>query len=62
MSKILWIVLGALCLAAAVFGAVMTGMAIRFLELGRVIFYGVIAIGCLEVAVIAFLKLRRTKS
>ena len=61
MGKILWIILGVLCLAGAVFGAVMTVMALRFLELGRVIFYGVIAIACLEIAVIAFLKLRRPK-
>lgn len=62
MSKILWIILGLLCLAGAVCGAVMTVMAVRFMELGRVIFYGVITVLCLEVAVLAFLKLRRPKS
>ena len=59
MDKALWIILGSLCLAGAVFGAVMTVMAVRFMELGRVIFYGVITVLCLEVAILAFLKLRR---
>ena len=62
MSKVLWFILGLLGLAGAVFGVVMTVMAVRFLELGRVIFYGVIAIACLEVAFIAFMKLRRPKT
>ena len=61
MSKILWIILGLLSLAGAVFGIVMTFMAVRFIELGRVVFYGVIAVLCLEGAVLAFLKLRRPK-
>ena len=61
MGKILWAILGLLCLAGAIFGAVMTVMAVRFMELGRVIFYGVIAIFCLEAAIIAFMKLRRPK-
>ena len=61
MNKILWIILGLLCLAGAVFGIVMTVMAVRFMELGRVIFYGVIAVLCIEGTVLAFLKLRRPK-
>ena len=62
MNKALWIILCLIGLTGAVFGAVMTVMAVRFLELGRVIFYGVIAVACLEITVIAFLKLRRPKA
>jgi ABC-type branched-subunit amino acid transport system permease subunit len=56
MNKILWLILAVAMLAAAVFGIVMTVMAVRFLEYGRVIFYGLIAIVCLEIMVIALLK------
>lgn len=62
MKKPLWIALGIICLAAAIFGTVMTIMAIRFMEFGRMLFYGTIAFVCFEVAVFAFLKLKAPKS
>ena len=61
MSKAPWILAIILCLAGAVFGIVMTVMAFRFMEYGRVVFYSVIAIACLEAGIIAFTKLRRQK-
>lgn len=56
MNKVLWLILAVAMLAAAIFGIVMTVMAVRFLEYGRVIFYGLIAIVGLEIMVIALLK------
>ena len=56
MNKFLWLILAVAMLAAAIFGIVMTVMSVRFLEYGRVIFYGLIAIVCLEIMVIALLK------
>ena len=62
MNKTLWLILGIACLAAAVFGTVMTVMAIQFMEFGRMLFYGTIAFIGFEVAIFAFLKLKATKS
>ena len=62
MNRILWIVLGGICLASAIFGTVMTIIAIQFMEFGRMLFYGTIAFIGFEVAVFAFLKLKAPKS
>ena len=62
MNKTLWLILGITCLAAAVFGTVMTVMAIQFMEFGRMLFYGTIAFIGFEVAILAFLKLKAPKS
>ena len=62
MSKVLFIILGLLGLAGAVFGIVMTVMAFRFMEYGRVIFYLVITIVCIELAVLSFMKLKHKES
>ena len=62
MNKAVWIVLVIVCLAAAVFGTVMTVTAIQFMEFGRMLFYGTIAFIGFEVAVLAFLKLKPPKT
>ena len=62
MNKTLWIILGLVFLAGAVFGIVMTVMAVRFMELGRVVFYGAISIACLEAVFLIIMKLRRPKT
>ena len=62
MSKIFRIVLMLVCIATAIFGIVMTVMAVRFLEYGRVIFYGLISVFCLEFAILLFFRLRNSKS
>jgi hypothetical protein len=58
MRKLFWIILMLSCIAGAVFSVVMLIMAARFMEYGRVIFYLTIAIICIEVDVISFLKLK----
>ena len=62
MAKVLWVLLGIVCLAAVILGIVMTIMAVQFMEFGRMIFYGAIAIFGCEGAILAFLKLKKTQS
>ena len=62
MSKILRIVLLLACVAASIFGIIMTIMAVRFMEFGRVIFYFLISMICLEFAVLLIMSLRNCKS
>ena len=62
MSKIFRIVLMLACIAAAIFGIIMTIMAVRFMEFGRVIFYLLMSIISLEFAVLLIISLRKCKS
>lgn len=62
MNKFLRITLGIICLVAAIFCTVMTVVAIRFMEFGRMLFYGTLAFLSFEVAILAFLKLKAPKS
>ena len=62
MSKFLRIVLMLACVGASIFGVVMTIMAVRFMELGRVIFYFTISMIGLECALLLYMKLRKPKS
>ena len=62
MSKVLRIILMFTCIAAAVFCIVMTVMAVRFMELGRVIFYFMISMLNLEFAFLLYLGLRKSQS
>ena len=62
MSKIFQIILMLVCIAVAIFGIVMMVMAVRFMELGRVIFYFTISMISLECALLLFMKLRKPKS
>ena len=56
MGKVLLILVGFLCVAGGIFGIVMAVMAVRFMEYGRVIFYLTLAILCIELAVVLFMK------
>ena len=58
MWKFFWSILMLSSLAGAVFSVVMLVVAAKFMEYGRVIFYLTIAIICIEVGVISFLKLK----
>ena len=62
MRRILQIVLMLACVAAGIFGIVMTIMAVRFIEFGRVIFYLLMSIISLECAVLLIMSLRKSKS
>ena len=62
MIKILWGLLSFTCAAGGVFGLVMTIVAFQFMEYGRVIFYLIIAVLCIEFAVLAAMKAKRSKS
>ena len=62
MNKIINWILTLIGIAAAVFSAVMLAMAIRFGEMGRVLFYLLILIVAVEVAVVFGLKLRSKKN
>ena len=54
--KHIWMVLALLGVAGLIVSTVMVVMSVRFGEWGRVLFYGVIAILCIEMAVIAWGK------
>jgi len=58
MRKVLFLILGFVGLAGAVFGIVMTVMAFRFMEYGRVVFYLVITIVCIELVIISLMKIK----
>ena len=62
MRKVLFLILGLLGLAGAVFGIVMTVIAFRFMEYGRVIFYLVITIACIELVIISLMKIKHKES
>jgi len=62
MSKVLWTVLALVCAAGSIFGLVMTVMAFRFMEYGRVVFYLVITIGCIELAILSLMKSKHKES
>ena len=62
MSKAPWILAIILCLAGAVFGIVMTVMAFRFMEYGRVVFYLVITIVCIELVIISAMKIKHKET
>ena len=60
MRKLLLILLAAVCAAGAVASVVMLVMAARFSEYGRFLFYFTVAIVCIEMGVIAVMKLKNT--
>jgi len=62
MIKVLWGLLAFICAASGVLGLVMTIVAFQFMEYGRVIFYLIIAVLCIEFAVLAAMKAKRSKS
>ena len=62
MRRILRIVLMLACVAAGIFGIVMTIMSVRFMEYGRVIFYLLMSIISLEFALLLIISLRKRKS
>ena len=62
MIKVLWGLLAFICAAGGVFGLVMTIVAFQFMEYGRVIFYLIIAVLCIEFAVLAAMKAKSSKS
>lgn len=62
MSKFFRIVLMLACIAGGIFGIIMTIMAVRFMEFGRVIFYLLMSIISLECAVLLIMSLRKSKS
>ena len=62
MRKVLFVILGLLCLAGAVFGIVMTVMAFRFMEYGRVVFYLVTTIVCIELVIISLMKIKHKET
>ena len=62
MIKILWGLLAFICAASGVFSLVMTIVAFQFMEYGRVIFYLIIAVLCIEFAVLAAMKAKSSKS
>ena len=59
MNKIIGIILCLLGIAGFIFGTVMTVMAVRFLEWGRVLFYGMMALIFVEILVFGILKVKR---
>ena len=61
MKKLLNILGAVLGVAGAIGCTVMVIMAIRFMELGRVVFYLVIGIVCIEVAVLTIINLVKSK-
>ena len=62
MIRVLWGLLAFICAAGGVFGLAMTIVAFQFMEYGRVIFYLIIAVLCIEFAVLAAMKAKRSKS
>jgi len=62
MIKVLWGLLALVCAAGGIFGLGMTIVAFQFMEWGRVIFYLVLAVFCIEFAVLAAIKAKRSKS
>ena len=62
MRKMLLLILGLLGLAGTVFGIVMTVMAFRFMEYGRVVFYLVITIVCIELVIISATKIKHKET
>ena len=62
MRKVLLLILGLLGLSGTVFGIVMTVMAFRFMEYGRVVFYLVITIVCVELVIISAMKIKHKET
>ena len=62
MIKVLWGLLAFTCATGGILGLGMTIVAFQFMEWGRVIFYLVLAVFCIEFAVLAAMKIKRTKS
>lgn len=62
MIKVLWGILAFACAAGGIFSLGMTIVAFQFMEYGRVIFYLVLAVFCIEFAVLAAMKMKRSKS
>lgn len=62
MRKVLLLILGLLGLAGTVLGIVMTVMAFRFMEYGRVVFYLVITIVCIELVIISAMKTKHKET
>ena len=62
MIRVLWGLLAFICAAGGVFCLVMTIVAFQFMEYGRVIFYLIIAVLCIEFAVLAAMKAKSSKS
>jgi len=59
MKRILLLIVTLLSMIGFFVSAVMFVMAIRFGELGRVVFYGVLAVASAELAILSILRLRR---
>lgn len=62
MNRILLLLLGILLIAGGVFAIAMTVMAAIFMEYGRVFFYMTLAVVCLALSAVAFLKLKENRS
>lgn len=61
MKRALSVILLIAACIGTIFSIGMLIMAVRFGELGRVLFYGVIAIVCIEIAVFAWIGMRKKK-
>ena len=59
MDKLIGILLCIFGLAGFLLSAAMTVMAIRFMEYGRVLFYGMLAIFSIESFIFGFLRLKK---
>jgi len=62
VNRIRLLLLGILLIAGGVFAIVMTVMAAIFMEYGRLFFYMTLAVVCLALSAIAFLKLKENRS
>ena len=62
MIKFLWGLLAFVCATGGMFGLGMTIVAFQFMEWGRVIVYLVLAVFCIEFAVLAAMKIKQAKS
>ncbi len=62
MIKFLWGLLAFVCAAGGMFGLGMTIVAFQFMEWGRVIVYLVLAVFCIEFAVLSAMKIKQEKS
>ena len=62
MIKVLWGLLAFTCATGGILGLGMTIVAFQFMEYGRVIFYLIIAVLCIEFAVLAAMKAKSSKS
>ena len=62
MNRFLYLLLLVAGIAGCIFGISMTVMAFRFMEYGRVVFYLVITIVCIELAIISLMKIKHKET